>query len=144
MNKVHKSTVSKKITNTVFKSIKDYIIKNFPNTTDVIQDDVLVRDIRKKTDTNGTVALGNGLMKGVTTKVGDHSLTSKSLSSKPSTLSGFLWITDFDYSIIEQYRKDFPVGKNLKDMCFYVLSEDDEGEEQITVQFYSEYLPLIK
>tara|TARA_R100001594_G_scaffold29668_2_gene55166 strand:+ start:711 stop:1067 length:357 start_codon:yes stop_codon:yes gene_type:complete len=118
-------------------------MKTFPNTTDVVQDDVLVRDIRKKSETNATIALGNALMKGHTTKVGNHSLQSRSLSSKPSTLRGFLWISDFNYDIIEQYRKDYPIGTNLKDKCFYVISEDDEGEEQITVQFYSEYLPLI-
>ena len=138
-----KSNRGTKISASVFKKIQEYLHKNFPNITDIIQDDVLVRDIRKKSDTNGTVALGNSLMKGNTTKVGNHSLTEKSLSSKPSTLFGFLWIADFSYSIIEQYRKDYPIGKNLKDDCFYVVSEDDEGEEQITVQFYSSYTDLI-
>ena len=132
-----------KISVNQFNKIKEYILSNFPNVTDVIQDDILIRDIRKKSDTNGTVSLGNQLMKGHTKQVGEHSLTEKSLSSKPSTLFGFLWITDFDYSIIEQYRKDYPIGKNLKDICFYVLSEDDEGEEQCTVQFYSSYIDLV-
>ena len=143
MRKTQKSNKVSKITAPVFKKIASYITKNFPNTTDVLQDDVLVRDIRKKSDTNATIALGNALMKGHTTKVGNHSLQSKSLSSKPSTLRGFLWISDFNYDIIEQYRKDYPIGTNLKDKCFYVISEDDEGEEQITVQFYSEYINLI-
>ena len=143
MSKTQKSKVASKITAPVFKKIVNYITKNFPNTIDVLQDDVLVRDIRKKSDTNATIALGNALMKGHTTKVGNHSLQSKSLSSKPSTLRGFLWISDFNYDIIEQYRKDYPIGTNLKDKCFYVISEDDEGEEQITVQFYSEYINLI-
>jgi hypothetical protein len=138
-----KSNRGTKISASVFKKIQEYLHKNFPNITDIIQDDVLVRDIRKKSDTNGTVALGNSLMKGNTNKIGKHSLTEKSLSSKPSTLFGFLWIADFSYSIIEQYRKDYPIGKNLKDDCFYVVSEDDEGEEQITVQFYSSYTDLI-
>ena len=138
-----KSTKVAKITAPVFKKIVNYITKNFPNTIDVLQDDVLVRDIRKKSDTNATIALGNALMKGHTKQVGNHSLQSKSLSSKPSTLRGFLWISDFNYDIIEQYRKDYPIGTNLKDDCFYVISEDEEGEEQITVQFYSEYINLI-
>ena len=113
--------------------------KLIPSISNVIFDDVLVQGVALRG--KPTISLANGMNRGEhIADSNEYSLSFPVIGTKQATIRGFAYAVDFTQEAIDDYKTQYPVGRNLKDKVFWVETENEEGE----IEHFAQPLALVQ